>query len=172
MMIVYPDIRYLHRPSWAGETAAAAMNFLANTHALIIDLHKCTAGTPGMIALLRSYLFGEEPVRLDSIYWRDDVVARQYWTLPFVPGKRFVEEPVYLLMSKGTFSAGEGLAYILQAAGGPSCWERKRMAAPTRALRTGLRARVVMRRCPRLNNIPEPAPPFLKPPVLLAVSPI
>lgn len=68
-----------------------------------------------MVALVSSYLFGSEPVHLNSIYWRDDDVTQQYWTLPYVPGKRFGDKPVYALTSRDTFSAGEDLAYNLQA---------------------------------------------------------
>ena len=112
--IGYIDIRYFHHPAWAGETASEAMNFLANTSALIIDLRKCTGGYPGMIALVCSYLFGEEPVHLNSIYWRDDDLTQQVWTLPYVPGRRLSDQLVYVLTSKGTFSAGEEFASILQ----------------------------------------------------------
>ena len=111
----YLNICYFHRPAWGGDTAAAAMNFLANMDALIIDLRQCAGGYPGMIALISSYLFTGEPVHLDSIYWRDEDITQQYWTLPYVPGKRFVDKPVYILISKGTFSGGEGFAYNLQA---------------------------------------------------------
>jgi C-terminal processing protease CtpA/Prc len=110
----YLDLHYFHRPAWGGETMVAAINFLANTDALIIDLRQCTGGYPGMIALLCSYLFGEEPIHLDSIYWRDDDLTQQYWTLPYIPGKRFEAQPVYVLLSKVTFSGGEGFAYILK----------------------------------------------------------
>ena len=110
----YIDIRYFHRPAWGGDTAVAAMSFLANANALIIDLCQCTGGYPGMIALISSYLFGEEPVHLDSIYWREEGVTQQYWTLPYVPGKRFGDKPVYILLSKTTFSGGEGFAYDLK----------------------------------------------------------
>ena len=110
----YIDIHYFHRPAWGGETAVAAMNFLANTNALIIDLRKCTGGFPGMIALISTYLFGEEPLLLDSIYWRDDDITQQYWTLPYVPGKRFCDKPVFALTSKVTFSGGEEFANILK----------------------------------------------------------
>jgi hypothetical protein len=110
----YLDIHHFSRPAWGGDTAVAAMTFLAHTNALIIDLRKCTGGYPGMIVLICSYLFGEEPVHLDSIYWRDDDITQQYWTLPYVPGKRFGDKPVYLLTSKVTFSGGEEFAYILQ----------------------------------------------------------
>jgi len=108
------DIRYFHRPAWGGDTASAAMGFLVNTDALIIDLRKCTGGYPGMIALILSYLFGEDPVHLTSIYWRDDDVTQQYWTLPYVTGKRYGNKPVYVLTSSVTFSAGEEFASILQ----------------------------------------------------------
>lgn len=110
----YLEIQYFHRPAWGSETAAAAMNFLANTHALIIDLRKCTGGYPGMIALILSYLFGEEPIHLSSIYWRDEDITQQFWSLPYIPGKRYGNKPVYVLTSKVTFSGGEEFASILQ----------------------------------------------------------
>jgi hypothetical protein len=47
-----------------------------------------------MIALIGTYLFGEERVRLTSLYWRKEDVTEQYWTLPYVPGKRFGDKPV------------------------------------------------------------------------------
>ena len=112
--IGYLDLHYFHRPAWGGDTAVAAMNFLANTNALIIDLRKCQGGYPGMVALISSYLFGEDPVHLNSIYWRDDDLTQQYWTLPYLPGKRFTDKPVYALISKVTFSGGEEFASILQ----------------------------------------------------------
>ena len=111
----YLDIHYFHRPAWGGDTAVAAMNFLANVNALIIDLRKCTGGYPAMVALISSYLFGEESVHLGSIYWREEDVTQQYWTLPYVPGKRFADKPVYILTSKTTFSAGEGFAYDMRS---------------------------------------------------------
>ena len=112
--IGYLDIRYFHRAAWAAETAIAAMSFLSNTSALIIDLRNCTGGYPDMIALLCSYFFGESPIHLSSIYWRDEDVTQQYWTDPNLPGKRLVDQPVYLLTSKVTFSGGEAFASILQ----------------------------------------------------------
>lgn len=111
----YLDIHYLHRPAWGGDTAAAAMNFLADTNALIIDLRQCTGGFPGMIALICSYLFDEQPLLLDSIYWRDDDITQQYWTLPYIPGRRYGNKPVYVLTSRVTFSGGEEFAYILKS---------------------------------------------------------
>ncbi len=90
------------------------MNFLSNASALIIDLRKCTGGYPAMVALICSYLFGDEPIHLSSIYWRDEDQTQQYWTLPYLPGKHLVDQPVYVLTSRVTFSAGEEFASILQ----------------------------------------------------------
>lgn len=111
----YIELRQFQKAEWGGDTAAAAMSFLANTNALIIDIRQCLGGYPGMIAFISSYLFGEDPVHLNSIYWRKDDVTQQYWTVPYVPGKRFGDKPVYVLIGKDTFSGGEEFAYNLQA---------------------------------------------------------
>lgn len=103
-------------PADAGaETAIAAMNYLANTDALIFDLRNNRGGDPSMIAFLSSYLFGSEPVHLNDLYWREGNHTHQYWTLTYVPGRRYVGKPVYILTSKRTFSAGEEFTYNLQA---------------------------------------------------------
>jgi C-terminal processing protease CtpA/Prc len=97
------------------DTAIAAMQFLANTDALIIDLRYNGGGVPGTAQLLISYLFSETPVHYHSIYWREGKRIEQFWTLPYVPGRRYVGKPVYLLMGKRTLSAPESFAYSLQA---------------------------------------------------------
>ncbi|RPI71005.1 MAG: peptidase [Geobacteraceae bacterium] len=111
----YVDIRYFHRPSWGGETAVAAMNFLAHMCAIIVDLRKCSGGYPEMISLISSYFLGTQPVHLNDIYWRDEDTTNQYWTLPHVPGRTLEHTPLFLIISKETFSAGEGFAYDMQA---------------------------------------------------------
>ena len=112
--IGYIEIQYFHRAAWGGDIVVSAMNFLANANALIIDLRKCTGGYPAMVALVASFLFGDEPIHLSNIYWRDDDITQQYWTLPYVPGEHFINIPVYVLTSNVTFSAGEEFASILQ----------------------------------------------------------
>jgi C-terminal processing protease CtpA/Prc len=82
---------------------------------IIIDLRKCSGGYPGMVSLVSSYFLGEEPLLLGSIHWRDDDTIQQYWTLPYVPGRRLDDKPLYILVNKETFSAGEGFAYDMQA---------------------------------------------------------
>jgi C-terminal processing protease CtpA/Prc len=99
---------------YGGETAVAAMNFLSNTDAIIIDLRNNGGGSPAMIQLITSYLFGSNPIHLNSFYWRPNDVNSQTWTLPHVSGKRSPDTPVYVLTSGGTFSAAEEFSYNLK----------------------------------------------------------
>lgn len=98
----------------AGETAVAAMNLLAHTDALIVDLRRNGGGSPTMIALLTSFLFRAEPVHLNSFYERPRDRHTQSWTLPYVPGLRTPDKPVYVLTSNRTFSAAEEFTYNLK----------------------------------------------------------
>jgi retinol-binding protein 3 len=103
-----------------GATVAGAMAFLANTDALIIDLRENRGGNPGMVQLLASYFFsGDEPVHLNDLSWRQigsrAEILTQWWTLPYVPGKRYLNKEVYVLTSGRTFSAAEEFTYDLQA---------------------------------------------------------
>lgn len=108
----------LFPPSVAGAAMAAAMNLLASVDALIVDVRDCPGGDPSMVALAATYLLGEESVRLNDLYERAGDNLLQSWTLPYVPGPRFGgTKPLYVLTGKGTFSAGEDLAYTLQQLG-------------------------------------------------------
>jgi len=108
------DIREFYFAAWASDTAVAAMNFLANSDILIVDLRNCRGGDPDMVAFISSYLFGEERVHLNNLYWRTEDATDQYWTQPDVPGRRFGDKPVYVLIGKDTFSGGEEFAYNLK----------------------------------------------------------
>jgi C-terminal processing protease CtpA/Prc len=107
-------MRYFHRAEWGGETAKKAMNSLADCSSLVIDLRECGGGYPDMVSLVLSYLLGEEPVHLSTIYWQDDSTTQEFWTTRDVPGKKLNTQPVYVLTSRVTFSAGEAFAYIVQ----------------------------------------------------------
>ena len=110
------EIHYFYRPEWGSrEPVVEAMRRLADASALIIDLRKCQGGNPHAVAFLSSYLFKPEPVLLNTLYWRDEDRTEEYWTMADIPGPRLVKQPVYVLLSKKTFSAGEEFAYNLQA---------------------------------------------------------
>jgi C-terminal processing protease CtpA/Prc len=112
--IGYLDLRGFPPPQMMGDTAAAAMTFLANMEALIIDLRQNGGGSPDAVALMASYLMGPQPARLNDIYDRPSNQTHQYWTLPYVPGKRLADKDVYLLTSNRTFSAAEDFTYGLK----------------------------------------------------------
>jgi hypothetical protein len=114
-----PNIGYLRfdnfsLPDACGETASAAMRFVADSEAIIFDLRQNGGGVPAMVTYLESYLF-DKSTHLNDIYFRKDDEIHQFWTLPYVPGKRMATAPVFVLTSKNTFSAAEEFAYTLQA---------------------------------------------------------
>jgi C-terminal processing protease CtpA/Prc len=111
------DLRLLHSARWGGHAAVAAMNLVAHTDVLLIDLRRCRGGDPAMVALLCSYLF-DDAVHLNDLYHRADDSTAQFWTLPYVPGSRFGGiKPLYVLTSSTTFSGAEELTYNLQQRG-------------------------------------------------------
>jgi hypothetical protein len=96
------------------DTVAAAMNFISNTDALIIDMRNNGGGNPAMVALVCSYLFGPEPVHLNDLYWREGNRTDEFWTKKDLPGKRYLNKDVYVLTSKRTFSGAEEFTYNLK----------------------------------------------------------
>ncbi|MBI3965819.1 MAG: S41 family peptidase [Chloroflexi bacterium] len=110
----YLDLRALYEPRIAGEKLAAALGLLADVSAVILDLRENPGGHPHAVALVCSYFLGPGPVHLNSFYNRAAGRTEQFWTLSYVPGRRYLEGPVYVLVSRRTGSAAEELAYNLQ----------------------------------------------------------
>jgi len=100
-------------PEMCGPTATAAMNFLANVDAVIFDLRENGGGDPKMVALISTYIFDQQ-THLNDLWTRKDNSTQQYWTLPYVPGKRLAGKPVFVLTSKRTFSGAEEFCYNLK----------------------------------------------------------
>jgi retinol-binding protein 3 len=112
--IGYIDLRGFQDPEGGAETVAAAMSFIANTDALIIDLRQNGGGDPVMVALICSYLFGDKPVHLNDLYWRKGDKTDEFWTKPNVAGKKYGDKDVYVLTSNRTFSGAEEFSYNLK----------------------------------------------------------
>jgi hypothetical protein len=94
---------------------AAAMNELADTDGLIVDLRDNGGGGPDTVALLVSY-FVDGRTRLNDIWDRDTGISTPYWTQDKLDGKRYGgTRPVIILAGPGTKSAGEDFAYTMQA---------------------------------------------------------
>ena len=113
----YLDVRRVAVPANAGPAIGAAMELVAGTHALIIDLRHNGGGAPEGVVFWCSYLLDERPTHLNDIFYADTGETRQFWALPDVPGTRYLDRPVFVLTSGHTFSGGEDLAYTLQALG-------------------------------------------------------
>ena len=115
--IGYLDLRQVPPPEHAGPAITAAMELVAGTFALIIDLRRNGGGSPHGVALWCSYLIDEHPTRLNDIFSAGTGETAQFWSYPYLPGRRYLDRPVYVLTSSRTFSGGEDLGYTLQALG-------------------------------------------------------
>ena len=116
----YLAFDYFADPNLAYPTLESSMHFLANVDALIIDVRDNNGGYLETAQLLQSFFFsGEEPVRF--LRYRNqeagELVEREQWVLPAVPGKRIAETPLYVLTSSVSFSAAEWFAFVLKNLG-------------------------------------------------------
>jgi len=110
----YLDLSVFDRVEFGRETAAAAMKFVANSDALIIDLRDNDGGRPEMVALLISYLV-ERPAQLTGIYWRRDGRIAESRTIDIADNLKYLGKKVHVLTSGvGTVSAAEAFAYDLK----------------------------------------------------------
>ncbi|UCF09374.1 MAG: S41 family peptidase, partial [Candidatus Bipolaricaulota bacterium] len=112
----YLELRHFHPPEEGANTALAAMAFLANVDALIVDLRDSGGGEDTMDHLLVSHLFAE-PTHLCTHEYRARGERVEAWTNPDDASWRRPDLPVYVLVGRTTFSAAEGFAYNLQALG-------------------------------------------------------
>lgn len=110
----YVDFRFFGQHPVSFKAVDSAFAFLQNTDALIIDLRQNGGGSPEMVAYICSYLFDEEPVHLNDLYFRPSNETRQFWTSPSMPGPRYLDKPVYVLTSNYTFSGAEEFSYNLK----------------------------------------------------------
>lgn len=114
----YLDLEFFCNPDYAGATAVAAMNFLANADAIIIDLRDTPGGKPTMVQLLSSYFVRgtkEGRTHLNTQEQVYDGSIEQYWTISYVPGKRIYDLDLYVLTDEYTGSAAEAFAYSMKA---------------------------------------------------------
>jgi hypothetical protein len=100
---------------FCGATASSAMNFVAASRALIVDLRDNGGGSPAMVAYVSSYLFSTR-THLNDLWTRRTGATQEFWTRDDIPGRRFGgEKPVYVLTSARTFSGAEEFTYNLKS---------------------------------------------------------
>ncbi|MBO3697267.1 S41 family peptidase [Roseivirga sp. E12] len=96
-------------------TVDAAMAFLQNTDALIIDLRSNPGGVGGFIPYLMSYFFPEEKELLYSReYMAWDSISHHH-THESLGSKRYLGKPVHLLINRYTGSAATNMAYTMKS---------------------------------------------------------
>jgi retinol-binding protein 3 len=119
---------------YTGQLIVAAMNFFANSDALIIDLRNCIGGDPRTVLQLAGCFF-REPVLFEISHNRGANTSEEFWTtktgfqatekgkIAFTNNtekeikadySKLATMPVYVLTSNATFSAGEVMAHGLQ----------------------------------------------------------
>ena len=107
------DMAFFMRPIEHQDALAAAMQTLQPADALILDLRENGGGSPGTVALLLGYLLDSASQPLFEIVHRNGS-KDSYTTEATPPLTRNARRSIYVLTSPRTFSAGEGLAFILQ----------------------------------------------------------
>jgi len=112
--IGYLDLRGFMDIGMAEDVAKPAMGRLIESDAIIFDLRKNGGGSPNMIRFISSYLFGNEPVHLNTFYWRPSDSYSETWTDPSLASQTKPNIPVYVLISDYTFSAAEEFTYNLK----------------------------------------------------------
>jgi C-terminal processing protease CtpA/Prc len=89
---------------------SAAMQLVSDSQAIIMDLRNNGGGSAEMVQLISSY-FLEGKVHLNSFYSRLSDSRTEFWTFADIPATFKQDIPIYILISKKTFSAAEEFAY-------------------------------------------------------------
>ncbi len=112
----YLNVIAFYREIEMRDSLLVAMKFLRNVDALIIDVRENGGGSPEGAALLLSFFCDTSDTPLFEIVTRNGEVTK-YATYKLEADARFHHVPTCVLTSKGTFSAGEGFAYLMQERG-------------------------------------------------------
>ncbi len=112
------NVGYLRLSSFAPldlsrATAEAAMRFLANSDALIIDLRGNYGGSPDTVGFILSHLYAPDapPTLLHASDNRAAGIRSEVKTDPALGSKSLANAPVYVLIDRRSASAAEMLAY-------------------------------------------------------------
>jgi hypothetical protein len=111
----YLQLMAFDPPALSEDRVAGAMDKLADTDALIIDLRGSRGGHPGGATHVASY-FVDRRTHLYDVWQRDTGSTTQLWTDDALKGKRYgSKKPVFILVDRETKSAAEDFAYAMQA---------------------------------------------------------
>lgn len=114
------NIGYIHIDRfWADTvygktTVKAALQFVANTHSLIIDVRDNGGGSQETVKLMCGY-FLDKPTHINDMFDRTTNTTTAYWTQPDSTLPQLTTIPLYILTNNKTFSAAEEFCYDLQS---------------------------------------------------------
>lgn len=92
-----------------------AMNAVADTQALVLDLRGNCGGGPMLVRHISTYFF-DQKTHLVSTEARGQE-TRERWTFDEVPGPRYLGKPLYVLTNENTFSAAESFTFGMKVTG-------------------------------------------------------
>lgn len=98
----------------AGAVMAAAMQFLSNTDALIVDLQTNGGGHARTVGAFESY-FLPPGVHVSTLHRRDPADSARSVTEATLPAPRYLDRPIYVLTAARTYSGAEAFAYDLRS---------------------------------------------------------
>ena len=108
--IGYLDLRRFNSFGEARDMALAAMKFLANARAIIIDVRENGGGSGDYLS---SY-FLPYPTQLSGVYSRRDSSLAEIWTRRDIGMEPRTDVPLFVLIGPNTFSAAEYFAYDMK----------------------------------------------------------
>jgi hypothetical protein len=97
----------------ARPTSTGAFRFVANTTAVIIDLRDNGGGSPAMVSQIESYFFRTKTHLNDIINRKKDTIV--FWTDPAKSDSVILQQSVYILTARHTFSGAEDFSYGMQS---------------------------------------------------------
>lgn len=112
--IGYVKFNFWQPLAWAKPTIDASMTFVSNTDALIIDLRENQGGYSPTDSYLGTYFFDGEPFEWMASYNRPSRETTRDSTFQEVGGARYLNKPIYILISEQTFSMAELFAYAMK----------------------------------------------------------
>lgn len=112
--IGYMQITFFQPLDWTRSIIDSTMGFVANTDALILDLRKNGGGYSPADSYLGSFFFDDKPVLWMSGYSRSEDEPELTFTSSTVGGPRYLDKPVYILVSDQSFSLAEQFSYSMK----------------------------------------------------------
>jgi len=107
----YVDLRRFYSFDQAKDTAVAAMKFLANAQAIIIDVRENGGGSGDYLS---SY-FLPYPTQLSGSFSRQTGSLTESWTRRDIGMEPRLDVPLFILTGPNTFSSSEAFAYDMQS---------------------------------------------------------